>query len=152
MILSIKKDPCLDDDYLDLQYRQLTPAINQILEICKEGVQVLFGEQDGKRYNVDINDVLYIEWVDNRSCICTSKDIYTTPQTLVQLEQQLVSNGFLRISKPILVNVYKIKWISSGLNMKLLAELINGERVGISRHYRDDLLNAIYKLGKEANQ
>lgn len=152
MILNVKKDPNLDNDYLDLQYRQLTPTISQILLLSKEGVPMLQGEKDGNKHNIDINDVLYIEWVDNRSCICTSNEVYTTPQTLVQLEQQLDSGSFIRISKPVLVNVYKVKWVSSGLNMKLMAELVNGERVVISRRYRDDLLNAIYTLGKDAKK
>ena len=150
MILHTKKEPQLDEDYIDIRYREITPTINQIMELCKEGVRMISGEQDGKRFNIDINDVLYIEWVDNRSCICTSEDVFTTSQTLAQLQQQLDADIFIRVSKPILVNIYKIKWISSGLNMKLLAELINEERVAISRHYRDDLLNAVYALGKQA--
>ncbi len=152
MKLHTQKDPSLDDDYMDLKYRQLTPAIDQILELCKGGVNVLLGKQEDKTYNIDINDIFYVEWVDNHSCICTAKEVYTSPQTLLQLEQLLSQKGFVRISKPMLVNVYRVKWISSGLNMKLVAELMNGERVGISRHYRDDLLDAIYKLGKESKK
>ena len=149
MILKINKDPFLDDDYLDLQYRQLTPTIEQVISICKEGTQAVMGEQEGKQFSIDVNEIFYIEWVDKRSCICTASEVYTTPLTLSQLEQQLEQKGFVRISKPILVNVYKVKWVSSGLNMKLAAQLVNGENVGISRHYRDGLLNAIYSLGKE---
>lgn len=152
LVLNVQKDQSLDDDYMDLRYRQLTPTIDQILTLCKGGAQMLVGEREGRKYNIDVNDVYYIEWVDNHSCICTSKDVYTTAQTLTQLQQQLDSMGFIRISKPMLVNVYKVKWISSGLNMKLMAELLNGERVAINRHYRGDLLNAIYVLGKEAIQ
>lgn len=149
MILTTRKDPTLENDYLDIQYRELTPVINQIIEICNKGTQILIGDNEGEKHNIDVNEVLYIEWVDNRSCICTENQVFTTPQNLFKLEQQLDANTFIRISKPILVNVYKIKWISSGLNMKLMAELINGERVSVSRHYRGRLLNAIYNLGKE---
>lgn len=152
MVFTINKDPSLDDDYLDLQYRELTPQFEQIIDICKEGVHMLLGEQEGKKFNIDINDIMYIEWVDNRSCICTSSEIYTCSRTLLQLEQQLSQKGFVRISKPMLVNVYKVKWVSSGMNMKLSAELANGECVTISRHYRSDLLNAIYNLRKESSQ
>jgi len=149
MILRINKEPSLDDDCVDVHYRELTPAIKQILSICKEGTQMLRAEQNGKVFNIDTNDIFYIEWIDNRSCICASKEIYSTPQTLSQLDQLLDSKSFVRVSKPMIVNVYKVKWVSSGFNMKLSAELINGERIEISRHYRDQLLDAIYGLGKE---
>ena len=152
MILQKKKDPSLDNDYLDLRYRQLTPTINRILEICKGGTQMLLVERDGKKFNIDIDDIFYIEWVDNRACVCTAKDIYTTPQTLLQLASQLDSNIFIRASKPIIVNIYKVSWISSGLNMRLLAELINGERITISRHYRGTLQTALYNLGTEVKK
>ena len=152
MKLYTKKDSSLDDDYLTLQYRQITPAINQILEICRQGTQLLLVEQNDRKLNIEISDIYYIEWVDDRSCICTEKEIYTTPQTLSQLENLLDSNIFFRVSKPILLNVYMIKWISSGLNMRLLAELINGERITISRHYRSALLTAIENLGKESKK
>lgn len=152
MIFNIKKDPSLKDDCLDLQYRQLTPVIEQIMAICRNGTQILFGDHKGKQYNIDVNDVFYIEWVDNHACICTAKEVYTIQETLTQLEEMLDKDCFIRVSKPMLVNVYKVNWVSSGLNMKLTAELINGERIEISRHYRDDLLNAIDRLGRGSNE
>ena len=149
MIIRMNKESSLDDDCIDVHYRQLTPVIEQILSICKDGNQILRAEQEGKTFNIDVHDVHYMEWVDNRSCICTSNEVFSTPQTLAQLEQLLDPKTFIRISKPMIVNVYKVKWVSSGLNMKLSAELINGERIEISRHYRDQLLDAIYGMGKE---
>ena len=150
MILSINKIPSLDNDYVDVKYRELTSPISQIIEICNQGSQTVVGEKDEKRYPIDVNDILYIEWVDGRSCICTAKDVYTSSQTLAQMEQYLSGKGFIRVSKPMLVNVRKIKWVSSMLNMKLMAELTNGERVTVSRHYRENMLSKIYELGKEA--
>lgn len=134
---------------MDIQYRELTTPINQIIEICNQNSQVLLGEIDNKKYLIDVSDILYIEWVDGRVCICTTDNLYTSTQTLSQLEHSLSEKYFIRISKPMLVNIRKVKWISSILNMKLMAELINGERVSISRHYRNDMLNEIYKMGKE---
>ena len=124
-------------------------VIEQILNICSNGIQKINCEKDKKKYAIDINDIYYIEWVDNLSCIYTAKEIYTTSQTLTKLEQQLDETIFVRVSKPMLINIYKIKSISSSFNMKLSAKLINNELVNISRHYRGNLLNSIHNLGKK---
>lgn len=149
MILNIEKNPKLDNDYINLKYRQLSPIIEQILDICNINTQIIMCEKDQKKYNIDINDIYYIEWVDNCSCIYTEKDTFTISQTLIKLEQQLDSIIFIRVSKSMLINIYKIKAISSSFNMKLSAELINNEIVNISRHYRHNLLNAIYDMGRK---
>lgn len=149
MKLTINKNPSSEDDYVDIQYRELTAPINQIVEICSQSNQIIIGELDNKKYPIDVSDVLFIEWVDGRTCVCTADNVYTSSQTLSQLEQSLSGKYFIRISKPMLVNVRKVKWISSMLNMKLMAELTNGERISVSRHYRNDLLSKIYEMGKE---
>ena len=149
MKFTISKDEALEDDYVDVKYRELNTTINQIIELCTEGRQTLVGEFEGKKYQIDINDILYVESVDGHSCILTDKMVFTSPQTLMRLEELLCGKDFVRISKPMIVNIRKVKWISSILNMKLMAELSNGERVVINRHYREDMLSAIFKLGKE---
>jgi len=151
MLLTVSKEPSLEDDYVDIRYRELTAPISRIMDICNQGNQTLLGEIDEKTYPIDISDVLYIEWVDDHSCICTADKVYTSAQTLAQLERHLDAKGFVRSSKPMLVNIHKIKWISSMLNMRLMAELTNGERIAVSRHYRNQLLQKIYEMGKGQN-
>jgi len=144
--LTARRNPQLDNDYIDIQYRELTPAINKIFEICNESGTVLLCEKDDSTHKVDVNDVLYIEWVDNRSCIYTRDDVYTVASSLTQLEESLNNKHFIRISKMALVNIYKIRSVSNGLNFRLNAEMMNGEKITINRHYRGALLNAIDEL------
>jgi len=149
MILNVEKNLSLENDYVDIKYRELTPLLHEIMMLCSSDGMWLIGEANGKQYNIDINDILYIEWVDNRSCICTKDDIYTIPSTLKQLCELLEEHGFIRVSKAFILNVFKIRSISSGLNMKLSVEISNGEIIEISRHYRDGLLDKIHQLAKE---
>lgn len=149
MKVTINKNPALDDDYINVKYRELNSAVSRIIEICKEGKQTMLVAWEDRKYQIDVNDIFYIEWVDGHSCICTEENVYTSPQTLAQIAEQLNSKEFIRISKPMVVNIRKVKWISSVMNMKLMAKLTNGERVVISRHYREDMLKAIFAMGKE---
>ncbi|MCL2818687.1 MAG: LytTR family transcriptional regulator DNA-binding domain-containing protein [Actinomycetia bacterium] len=146
--LTTNKDPLLPDDRVDINYRELTSPIDQIIEICNQGDQILWGEIDKKKYPIDISDILYIEWVDGRTCICTTDNVYTSAYSLTQLEQLLSDKHFVRVSKPMIANIRKIKWLSSVLNMKLVAELVSGERIEVSRHYRGNLLDKILEIGR----
>ena len=146
MKLTARKNKELDDDYIDIRYRELTPTIHKIFELCNNSEAVLLCEKDNATCKVDINDILYIEWVDNKSCIYTKDEIFTISSSLSQLEDSLNNRHFIRISKMALVNIYKIKSVANSLNFRLNAEMVNGEKIIISRHYRGALLEAIHKL------
>ena len=62
MLLTVSKEPSLEDDYVDIRYRELTAPISRIMDICNQGNQTLLGEIDEKTYPIDISDVLCIEW------------------------------------------------------------------------------------------
>jgi DNA-binding LytR/AlgR family response regulator len=152
MKLTARKDETLDDDYIDIQYRELTPAISEIFKICNEAGLVLLCEKDGATHNVDINDVLYIEWVDNKSCVYTKDEVFIMHTPLSRLEESLKDRHFVRTGKISLINIYKIKSVSNGLYYRLTAEMVNGENVVISRRYRGALLEAIHNLAKEVSE
>lgn len=105
-------------------------------------------EKDEQTCQIDLNDVFYIEWVDNKCCVCTKDDVFTLGTSLASIEESLKDRHFIRISKMCLCNLFKIKSVSNGLNMRLTAEMANGERVVVSRHYRDGLLAAIHQLAR----
>lgn len=149
MKLFAQKDVNLDDDYVEVRYRELTPAIHRIFQLCEDTSSVLLCEKDGATCRVDVNDVLYIEAVDRKSCVCTREDVFIIPTSLNQLEETLAAKYFVRISRTALVNIYKVKSVSNGLNFRLTAELVNGEKIIINRYYRSALLGAIKELEEE---
>ena len=112
MKLTARKDETLDDDYVDVRYRELTPAIHRIFEICEDSGSALLCEKNGATHRVDVNDVLYIEWVDSICCVYAKGGMFTMPAPLKRLEEALKGRHFVRISKMALVNVYKIKSVS----------------------------------------
>ena len=152
MKLTARKDITLDDDYVDIKYRELTPTIHQIFQLCEDTSSVLLCEKDGSTHRIDTDDVFYIEWVDRRSCVYTKDEVFTTPTSLTQLEEALVQRCFIRISRMTLLNIYKVKSISNGLNFRLTAEMTNGEKIIINRSYRNVLLEAIQELADEVSK
>jgi len=152
MKLTARKDITLDDDYVDVRYRQLTPAIHQIFQLCEDSNSILLCEKDNTTYKIDVNDVLYIETVDRKSCVYTKDEIYTIPTSLSQLEENLASKHFVRISRMALLNIYQVNSVSNGLEFRLTAEMINGEKIIINRSYRNALLSAIEELANEVTK
>ena len=152
MKLTAQRDETLDNDYVDIRYRELTPEIQQIFQICEEISSILLCEKDNATYRVDVNDVLCIEWVDNKSFVYTKDDVYMLPTSLNQLEKSLKGNHFIRTSRMSLVNIYKIKSVSNGLHYRLSVEMVNGEIVVINRSYRRALLDAIHEHAKEVSK
>jgi len=151
MKLTARKDITLDDDYVDVRYRELTPAIHQIFQLCEDAGSVLLCEKDDSTHRVDVNDVLYIESVDRKSCVYTKDEVFTVPTPLTQLEEALRRKYFIRISRMALLNIYKIKSVSNGLNFRLTAVMVNGEKIIINRYYRGALLEAIQELAEEVS-
>ena len=149
MTLTAQKDTTLQDDFVDVKYRELTPVIHQIFQLCESERAVLLCDKDGTTHHVDLHDVLYIEWIDNKCCVYTKSDVFIIASSLTQLEESLRKRQFIRISKMCLANLFKINSVSNSLNMRLTAEMNNGERVVVSRHYRGELLSAIHTLARE---
>ena len=152
MKLTARKDITLDDDYVDVRYRELTPTIHQIFQLCEDTSSVLLCEKDGVTHNVDVNDILYVEWVDSKCCVYTKDEVLYIPMSLKQLEESLTGQHFIRISKMALLNVYKIKSVANGLHFRMTAEMVNGEKIVVGRRYREDLIEAINELAKEVSR
>jgi len=151
MKLTARKDVNLDNDYVDVRYRELTPAIHQIFQLCEDTGSVLLCEKDNATHNVDINDILYIEAVDRKSCVYTKDDVYYMAIPLAQLEGVLTGQHFIRISKMALVNIFKIKSAANSLHFRMIVEMTNGESIIVGRRYRENLIEAISELAKEVS-
>lgn len=78
-------------------------------------------------------DVLYAEFVDRSVFICTRTAVYATPLSLAQLEA--LSPSFFRCAKSMLVRVSAICRLKSQPGGRIMATLLNDERILISRHY-----------------
>lgn len=82
--------------------------------------------------------IYYAESVDKKTFIYTKDMCYETKHRLYELEE-ILSGNFFRCSKSLIINIRKIKAVKSELNGRMIAELLNGEQIVISRNYVKDL-------------
>ena len=128
-------------------YENESAVINAVAmtDDIKSAVDILRGNgasipviSDGDTMMIKASSIYYIESVDKRTYIYTKNDCHETRHRLYELEETLGIN-FLRCSKAMIVNIRKIRSVRAELNARLSAELLNGERLIISRGYVKDL-------------
>lgn len=116
---------------------------NDIIYKLEENLDSIVAYKNSKQYNVKTKDIYYIEVIENQTFIYTFNDCYETKNKLYQIEGLLNQDGFLRISKSMIVNPLYIESIENYENSKMLAYLNNNESVIVSRKYVKDLKKAI---------
>lgn len=62
---------------------------------------------------------------------------------LFQLEEELREYGFIKVNKACLLNISMLKTVKNVNNSRLEAELINGDRIHVSRTYIPNIKKGI---------
>ncbi|MBQ7582820.1 MAG: LytTR family transcriptional regulator DNA-binding domain-containing protein [Lachnospiraceae bacterium] len=133
----------IDGKYEDTIVQIKAPALSQDVEKMV-GLMRMINMQIGVRrqdetYLLDIDRILYIEAVDRKTFVYTEEETYESELKLYEIEQELLEQDFLRISKQSIVNLRKIKSLRADINRKIRVTLQNGEQIVVSRMYSDEL-------------
>jgi two-component system, LytTR family, response regulator len=113
------------------------------LEETKDIVDKVLFHHNGRVVFVNITDILYIEMVDDMTCIrdahlhkyCSSKDIKLYEDLLLEFKQ------FVRVSRNAMINVNYIKSYSKGDTC--IIEMIDKKSFEVSRRKKSEVLNKI---------
>lgn len=97
-----------------------------------EGV---FGYIGGEVHRLSLQDIFYIEAVDEKIFLYLERQVYESRQKLYEWELQLEGTSFIRISKSTILNIDKLKSVRPLIGGKMEATLANGEKQMINRHY-----------------
>ena len=135
MKVEITRDQKSEPVYVEIHCTDITEEVSRLERYIKRYGSFIPATKDGEIVNVSTDDILYIESVDNRTFLYSSKDSYETNLKLYEFEELLKERGFVRISKSVIVNVMKADSIKPAFNGRFLCKLTNGEDVIISRKY-----------------
>ncbi|MBP5702054.1 MAG: LytTR family transcriptional regulator DNA-binding domain-containing protein [Lachnospiraceae bacterium] len=113
-------------DLLENNCRRI--SVSELSEERSSGETVMLGT----------DQIYYTESIDKKTFVYTKDMCYGTKLRLYELEESLSAN-FFRCSKSLIVNIRKIRSVKSELNGRMVAELLNGEQLVISRSYVKDL-------------
>ena len=102
-----------------------------LLENGSAGISVI---RDRSTYFCKLTQIYYIESVDKRTYVYTKNDCFESRDRLYEMEEKL-GTYYVRISRSMIVNLRKIRNVSAEPGGRMVAVLLNGERVVISRSY-----------------
>ena len=111
-----------------------TADILNAMDLLENGSGGISVTKDRSTYFCGLTQIYYIESVDKRTYVYTKDDCYESRDRLYELEEKL-GMYYVRISKSMIVNLRKIRNVSAEPGGRLVAVLLNGERVIISRSY-----------------
>lgn len=124
-----------EEELVLIRCRAVTEEVREIAAFVRSRQGRLSGISDAKQYEIPVMDVCYIESVDGKTFLYTNERVYETAYRLYELEEMLRPKHFLRVSKPMLVNLMKIQSIQPAFNGRFTAILRSGEKIIISRSY-----------------
>lgn len=143
MEIRLFKIPKTEPEKLEIHCHEMTEEVKDIITFVKSRQGQLSGILEGKKYEIPVTDVYYVEGVENSVFIYAKYEVYETRQKLYELEVILKEKYFLRVSKSAILNLMKIKAIKPALNGRYSAILQNNEEIIISRKYVQELKKAL---------
>lgn len=126
----------IKEDRIDYYYRKKTREVEETLLFLKKYKTMLLGKSEKSEMLFSLRDVYYFESVDKKVFACLKTEILQISGNLCNLEELYSEFGFVRVNKSILLNIYKIDMLKSEFNMRVIAELDNGEKIQINRNYK----------------
>lgn len=138
MKVTINKADSYENESAVISAVTVTEDIRNAVDILRNNGSSIPVISDGDTLMVRISSIYYAESVDKRTYIYTKDECHETKYRLYELEEILGVN-FLRCSKAMIINIRKIRSVRAELNARLSTELLNGERLIISRGYVKDL-------------
>lgn len=130
-------------EQLEIRCHEITEQVREIVTFVKSRQGQVNGIIEGKQYEIPVMDIYYIEAVDSKVFLYSSKKVYETRQRIYELENALKEKYFLRVSKSLLLNLMKVKSIKPDVNGRFTAILQSGEEIMISRKYVPELKKAL---------
>jgi len=133
--LIIDQSPDQEEVEIIVKCALIDERLDKLIEMIRLYAFSIAARKDGRTYSLRLEDVYYFESVDRKTFAYTKEDVYECDFRLYELEEQLAKTNFLRVGKAVILNVSVLKSVRALINGRMEAELTNGEKIVISRHY-----------------
>lgn len=118
-----------------VRFDTMDDEVRAVLELLSLRDQRLVVSDRGTLRLIDPPEVLYCESVDDRTFVYTAAGVYGVGQSLTAIADAFSRLGFFRCSRSMVVNLTAMETLKSGANGRIIATLVNGERIVVSRRY-----------------
>lgn len=144
MRITIDENQALEEEEVIIRCREADENILKMIHNIKSSLEVFIGYDGEHIHRLHPREIYYIEAVDNKVFFYCREKVYESRQKLYELEEFGRGMMFLRVSKSVVLNLTKIKYITPAFNGRFEAVLENGETQIISRQYVPDLKRLLH--------
>ncbi|MDE6759906.1 MAG: LytTR family transcriptional regulator DNA-binding domain-containing protein [Lachnospiraceae bacterium] len=148
MKVNIYKKDGLNENYISLYYDKIDKETEMAKAFLLSFQKKIIGKDriSEKERMILPGEILYLEMVD-RKCFLYLKDSeWQTDATLQRFLEQFENQGFVRISKSMVVNIFHIRELKAEANMRINVILKNGEMLTVNRSYRSSFYKYLKQL------
>ena len=135
MKFTIIEDPNIKEIEISIVCAKMTNELNEIVSKISAVGLTFAGKKEGEIFFVPIKEILYFESVDGNIFFYTENETYESTAKLYEIEEKLKNLRFSRISKTVIANLDKMLSIKKSENNRLVASLVNTEKLVVSRQY-----------------
>ena len=135
MKITIHEDPNISDTEISIVCPEMTEELRDMIANLALIGYTIAGKKEGETFFVPLKDIFYFESVDGSIFFYTEEDTYEAATRLYKIEEWVQNLKFARISKTAIVNLRKMQSIKQAEHSRLVATLINGEKLVVSRQY-----------------
>ena len=128
-----------------IEYPEYNDAVNGLIRKIRSMDVGFNAVMDGRQVKIGLQEVYYIETVERKIFIYTSKDVYRLDSSMSDLEYMMPDTGLVRISRTCIMNTDHLKEIRQIKNSRLEAVLDNEEMLIVSRKYLKDIKRVFQK-------
>ena len=139
MKVSVQQIGAEKEERAIIQCYEVNDDIRSIVCFIKSTGATLAGYTDERASQIPLQDIFFVEAVDNKVFAYTAKKVYELKCKLYEFAAQYESRKFFRCSKSFVINLMKVDNVQPILNGRFAATLFNGEKVIISRQYVPEL-------------
>lgn len=135
MKLKIKIDKSLEEPSVLVEYAEVDHEVETILAALNGLGTGLVGRKGKELVRIPAVEVLYCESVEGRAFLYTPEAVIESATGLIDIEQRIRHAGFVRVSRTMLVNLYRVAGLRPFPNARLQLRMDNGEYVVASRQF-----------------
>ena len=150
MKLFVRENQNLAETEVEIRCNTRDKEVENLIHAINSATNVIIAEKDsGDKTPVYLSKVLYFESVDRNVYAYTGSEVYRVRKTMYDIEDMVVNDHFVRISKSVIVNIRAVREISPDSGRRLKLKLSSGEWVIVSRNYVEDFKHGIGMKGND---
>lgn len=124
-----------EEEEIIVRCRDLDDALLRMIRELKVRRGKFTVTENDKIRQIDADNIYYFEAVDNKVFLYLEQDVFEVRYKLYEIEKKYADTVFFRASKSVIINLARVKQFAPDFGGRFEAQMMNGERLKISRQY-----------------